>query len=89
MSFVVKKVIIREDGTRSRDYDQISICSPVSVNHFLIVKADGKYGMIDENGYELCPPEFDELKPPAIGEDVLEFRIGDQHGFIDRQGKKV
>lgn len=50
----------------------------------LVIKYDGKFGIINKNGW-IFEPQFNEME--RYSENMIEFRIGKNWGFIDNEGK--
>ncbi|MGE5411056.1 MAG: WG repeat-containing protein [Clostridiales bacterium] len=68
-------------------YDDITRCK----NAF-IVKMNGKYGLIDFNGNELCECKYDSIVPtsyPNNSEHVYNARINNKHYELDSFGKVI
>jgi hypothetical protein len=53
----------------------------------LLVKKDGKFGVIHLTGFEVLPTRYDEIEP--IQDAFLITRIGDKVGLTNFSGRKV
>lgn len=50
-----------------------------------ITKKGEKYGLVNRQGYELCTPRFDEVRPMHQG--FAAVRLGAQWSFVNKQGQ--
>ena len=55
----------------------------------LKVKKDGKYGLINMDGKEIVPLEYDEIVPIAQVENSFKVKKDDKYGIVDDEGKIV
>lgn len=51
------------------------------------VSRDGKYGFLDERGYEVIPCQYDEVSPFTLGR--AKVRLGNHCGIIDTLGNII
>ena len=55
----------------------------------LKVKINGKYGVIDLNGKEILPCEYEEIEAVQGIENALKIKKDGKYGLIDDEGKKL
>ena len=55
----------------------------------LKVKSNGKYGVIDLNGKEILPCEYEEIQAIQGIENALKVKKDGKYGLIDDDGKKL
>ncbi len=65
----------RYDAVEDRDDDGI-----------LVVKKDGKVGLLDRNLRVLAPCKYDNID---IGDGFVEVTVGEKHGVLDAAGKVI
>ncbi len=58
-------------------------------NNLLKVKQDDKYGLIDLEGNEILPKEYEEITPVNQQENAFKIKKDDQEKIIDRQGNEI
>ena len=78
------------------DYSQIEAISNYDENNnityeqnALKVQKDGKYGIIDINGNELLPCEYDDLYSLKNTDNSIIIEKDEKKGLVDSTGKKV
>ncbi|NJL13520.1 MAG: WG repeat-containing protein [Microscillaceae bacterium] len=70
-------------GFRSGKYDQ----QEEFVRGFAVVSKNGKFGMINESGQEIVPPQYESVSY-FIG-SFAKIKENGKFGFIDKTGKVV
>lgn len=56
-------------------------------NDIVFIEADGKHGAIDITTLQVVLPEYDEVYPDE--NELVVFRKGEVHGYIDTEGRFV
>lgn len=75
-----KVSLIDEDGktlVESGKYEKISNSFSGDLEHFIVKNADGKYGVIDDDGKELVAPQYEKITTCSSGFFVAERGEGD------------
>lgn len=54
-----------------------------------VQQSDSKWGIVDNNGKEVCPPKFDRIDKAPSGQKLALAQIGDKYGFINKEGITV
>lgn len=67
----------------AKSYDRVDACDC----GLALVKKDGKFGFVTEQGKVVIPLIYDEAL--AFNEDHAAIAIGGKWGFIDKTGKEV
>ena len=79
------KIIIDDFGKALFDVSKYDTVSPVTDGYSIVVSNE-KYGMIDENGKELIPCDYDYLDEIC---DIIRARIGFSWYYFDKKGTPV
>ena len=79
------KIIIDDFGKALFDVSKYDTVSPVTDGYSIVVSNE-KYGMIDENGKELIPCDYDYLDEKC---DIIRARIGLLWYYFDKKGNPV
>ena len=79
------KIIIDAFGKALFDVSKYDTVAPVT-DSYSIVASNEKYGMIDENGKELLPCDYDYLDEIC---DIIRARIGFSWYYFDKKGNPV
>ena len=77
-------------------YDQIEALQNYDENNniwydtnVLKVQKDEKYGLIDFQGQEILPCEYDEISPMSGIENVIKIKKEEKYGVIDSKGNTI
>lgn len=90
------KALNRKNEEIFTQYQQIEAISNKDMNHtiwyednVLRVQKDGKYGMINLEGKELVPCEYDEIVAVEGIKNTLKVTKNGKKGIVDNEGKEI